>query len=335
MISAPLRRRVISPEVARCAGNIRLYSSLRTNIPPPGQRRIRRRREPRYQGSQLDSEPKYEPPQYEMPFGEYQYPAQSQYPVYGSSYPTPEYGIIQPSDAVVHLLSQPALVIERQLELMNVVMGFEQANRYAIMDTYGNHIGYMEEEDIGITKMLLRQVYRLHRPFVVRVYDRYNNHILTIRRPFSLINSHIKAILPGGDGTNDQRYVVGETKQEWHPWRRRYNLFLRTGEDEYDQYGRIDAPFLSFSFLVRNEQGQTIAAVDRNWRGLMREFITDTGIYVLRMDRSAFSGLPYEEQVVDQPLTLDQRAIMLGAAVSIDFDYFSRHSNRGGVVDVE
>lgn len=29
------------------------------------------------------------------------------------------------------------------------------------------------------------------------------------------------------------------------------------------------------------------------------------------------------------PMTLDQRAVLLSTAVSIDFDYFSRHSGRG------
>ena len=31
-------------------------------------------------------------------------------------------------------------------------------------------------------------------------------------------------------------------------------------------------------------------------------------------------------------MTLDQRAVMLATAVSVDFDYFSRHSGRGGVL---
>jgi len=31
-------------------------------------------------------------------------------------------------------------------------------------------------------------------------------------------------------------------------------------------------------------------------------------------------------------LSLDERAVILAAAVSIDFDYFSRHSGNGGFV---
>ena len=38
----------------------------------------------------------------------------------------------------------------------------------------------MEEEDFGIAKAVMRQLYRLHRPFSVRVLDRYGQHVLTV-----------------------------------------------------------------------------------------------------------------------------------------------------------
>jgi hypothetical protein len=153
----------------------------------------------------------------ENPYSEYYSPPLGVVPNSG--------GVLNQSDAVVELLSYPMLVIERRLELMNVFLGFEQANRYTIMDSNGNHLGYMEEDDINIGKAIMRQVYRLHRPFTVRVLNRHGEHILTIRRPFSFINSHIKAILPSSGP--DEGIVIGETKQQWHPWRRRYNLFLK------------------------------------------------------------------------------------------------------------
>lgn len=48
------------------------------------------------------------------------------------------------------------------------------------MDIQGNHLGYMEEEDFGIVKAIMRQVYRLHRPFSVRVLDRQGQHLMTV-----------------------------------------------------------------------------------------------------------------------------------------------------------
>lgn len=237
-------------------------------------------------------------------------------------------GIIQANDGIMEILSHKTLAIERQVEFMNVFLGFEQANRYAILDTLGNHIGYMEEEDFGITKAVLRQVYRLHRPFSVRVMNRHGEHIMTIRRPFSFINSHIKAILPSTHQENE--IVVGETKQQWHLWRRKYNLFLSTAEEEFTQFGAVDSGFLSFMFSVHDEQGNVLGTVDRNWVGLGREFFTDTGVYVLRMDPESFYGMEDIYPNVSGPLSLDERAVLLGTAVSVDFDYFSRHSSGHG-----
>ncbi|SCU77555.1 LAME_0A01486g1_1 [Lachancea meyersii CBS 8951] len=256
------------------------------------------------------------------------------------------------------ILNEPTIVVERQMEMMNVFLGFEQANKYVIMDALGNRIGHMQERDFGVTKAIMRQFYRLHRPFVVDVFDNWGNVLLTIKRPFSWINSHIKAILPqeipletssnpeslsasfgsvptpqststmGEVGT-----LVGESVQNWHLWRRRYELFQRDNEagDSFTQFSQIDAPFLSFEFPLMDEEGKIMAGVDRNWVGLGREIFTDTGVYIVRMDSTrSFQGVYPPENLSEQVLNLDQRAVLLANAVSIDFDYFSRHSRQGG-----
>ncbi|QEU62678.1 Aim25 [Kluyveromyces lactis] len=226
------------------------------------------------------------------------------------------------------ILNEPTIIIERQIEMMNVVLGFEQANKYAIMDVMGNRIGYMQERDFGFFKAITRQIYRLHRPFTVDVFDNYGNVLMTIERPFSFINSHIKAILP-----DENRTLVGESVQNWHLWRRRYELFQREYENpsEFTQFGNIDAPFLSFEFPVMDENNKIIAGCDRNWVGIGRELFTDTGVYIVRFDsQQSFDGVYPQEMLSDKVLNYDQRAVMLSNAVSIDFDYFSRHSRYGG-----
>lgn len=118
------------------------------------------------------------------------------------------------------------------------------------------------------------------------------------------------------------------------------SFLYSSGDDTYEQFGRVDAPFLSFNFGIHDAANQVIGAVDHNWVGLGRELFTDTGVYMLRLDRTAFvspeqdptGGIYPNEVVSPTPLTLDQRAVVLGTAVSIDFDYFSRHSGNGGMV---
>jgi len=248
---------------------------------------------------------------------------------YSGTVPNPG-GLLRETDGIARILNEPTIVIERQIEMMNMFLGFEQANQYVIMDALGNRIGYMSERDFGIGKMIMRQITRLHRPFVVDVFDNAGNPLMTIKRPFSFINSHIKAILPGF--ANEEEGVIGESVQSWHLWRRRYNLFKANSHTEFDQFGAIDSGFLAFDFPVRDESGRVIGAVDRNWVGLGRELFTDTGVYIVRMDPASFAGMGDLYPKVAGPLTLDQRAVLLANAVSVDFDYFSRHSNRGGLI---
>lgn len=249
---------------------------------------------------------------------------------YGQVFQEPpnENGLITPHDPIYDILKEPTLVIERQMEMMNVFLGFEQANNYKIMNAHGQQLGYMREKDYGILKMIGRQFFKLHRPFEIEVFNNYDELLMVIKRPFSFINSHIKSYLPGYDANgNFMLEIMGESVQSWHLWRRRYNLFKLDDEttEEYNQFGMIDAPFLSFDFPIYNDNQEVIASVDRNWVGLGRELFTDTGVYIIRMDPASFAGMGDMYPAVAGPLSLDQRAVLLGNAVSIDFDYFSRH----------
>ena len=105
----------------------------------------------------------------------------------------------------------------------------------------------------------------------------------------------------------------------------------------FAQFAYVDEPFLSWDFSLKSEDQQLIGSVNRNFAGFAREIFTDTGVYALRMDSAGLSTEPghiISQTGRDVPensagMTLDQRAVMLATAVSIDFDYFSR--SRGGV----
>ncbi|ORX89141.1 Scramblase, partial [Basidiobolus meristosporus CBS 931.73] len=216
-------------------------------------------------------------------------------------------GTLDMANPAARLLEHGTVVVTRQLEMLNIFMGFEQANKYAIADQYGNYLGFLAEEDtFGNT--LARQLLRTHRKFNATVLDKEGNVILKIHRPFSWINSRI--FIYRSDDT-----LIGEVQQEWHLWRRTYNLFIKER-----QFARIDSGFLSWEFLLQNEQGGMLGHVTRNFGGFAREIFTDTGTYMLKMD-------DVEDNA--RALTLDERAVTLAAAVTIDFDYFSRHSRHG------
>lgn len=112
-------------------------------------------------------------------------------------------------------------------------------------------------------------------------------------------------------------------------------------EGGFGQFAYVDEPFLSWDFSLLSADGRLIGSVNRNFSGFGREILTDTGVYALRMDAAGLAQEPrhlisktgqqeQDEQARNVAMTLDQRAVMLATAVSVDFDYFSRHSGSGG-----
>ncbi|KAG4301179.1 hypothetical protein PCANB_002478 [Pneumocystis canis] len=249
--------------------------------------------------------------------------------------------VLRYTPMLLYIFGNPALIIERKMEMMNVFFGFEQANKYIMMDSSGKHVGYIAEiGDQSFTKMLARQVFRTHRAFKAHILDREGNQVLLIERPFSWVNSTIRII----DPVNNTNPVIGEVQQQWHPWRRKYNLFLKR-DNVFSQFAFIDEPIFSWDFSLINQEGQLIGSVNRNFMGLFREMFTDTGNYVLRMDAVSSEKdqieAPYSKQLtnvnekttvipsLNRGLTLDERAVILATAISIDFDYFSKLSKSG------
>lgn len=271
--------------------------------------------------------------------------------------------VLQPSkpefEGATRLLSQSALVVTREIEMMNIFLGFEQANKYSIHAPSGELVGYLAEEEQGfMTGAMKRQLLRTHRPFRATVMDASGKPVLMIRRPFTWINStaHIYAVrsdYPIGYGAPQDAdlELIGEVQQRWHLYRRKYELFLRRREAEaesFQQFANIDAMLLSWTFMMQDADSKLVGAIDRNFRGFGREIFTDTGQYVLRFDsvgetamtearltppssgsqrdQDLAKGMELVESHGTRALTLDERAVALATAVSIDFDYFSRHS---------
>ena len=117
---------------------------------------------------------------------------------------------------------------------------------------------------------------------------------------------------------------------------------LDPAKGQYSQFAFVDEAWLSWDFTLLSQDSKLIGSVNRNFAGFAREFFTDTGVYALRMDAAGLAQEP--EHLISKTgkrnlrlhgeekagMTLDQRAVMLATAVSVDFDYFSR-SRSGGM----
>ncbi|KAF8078084.1 Scramblase-domain-containing protein [Lyophyllum atratum] len=256
-----------------------------------------------------------------------------------------------PDEGLRRLLLENDTLI-RQIEMLNIFVGFEQSNKYTINNEAGMPVGYIAEEPKGFFGAITRQAFATHRPFRAVIMDLEGSPVLWLRRPFAWINSRmyvqrLKEYSPDGEPVLD---TFGEVQQIWHPWRRRYDLFLRESErrilsttsepqpepapSTFSQFAKVDMGFLAWHFRLLDARGEEIAHISRAFRGFGREIFTDTGQYSI-----TFGPGPKEHGVRDDEhigsshtlrnLTLDERALVLALAVNIDFDYFSRHSGPG------
>ncbi|KAJ3156873.1 hypothetical protein HDU86_003408 [Geranomyces michiganensis] len=196
---------------------------------------------------------------------------------------------------------------------MNVLLGYEQANKYAIKNSRGEDVGYIAEEETKFTGVIARQLLRTRRPFKADVLDRDGKLVLKIDRPIKYLLSSTIFIRDEHDNE------IGEIKQVWNLLRRKYDLFWKG-----TQFGYIDVGTLAWHFSVLGEDGKKIAAVNRDFGGFAREIFTDTGAYAIHLDDEVDKENP------GRPISLDERALLLACAVQIDIDYYSRHSSHGG-----
>ena len=252
------------------------------------------------------------------------------------------------------VVGHAALIITRPVEWGTVLLGFEQANRYTVYDEAGEIVAHLLEEEGSLGRAVGRQLFKTRRSFTATVLNPAGDQVIfRLRRPMYLISSTMYI----EDGSGER---VGEVQQSWHLWRRRYELFM--GQR---QFAAIDGGFLAWEFEVKDERGGTLALIDRNFSGFGKELFTDAGRYAvhfggsateaahrlrtsiqaahpdrpsppitalakLRTDAAVIPTQTGDQLVVARPLALDERMVALAAAISIDYDFFSRHSAHGG-----
>ncbi|KAI8105382.1 hypothetical protein M9435_000548 [Picochlorum sp. BPE23] len=258
-------------------------------------------------------------------------------------------------ESALTLVNRSSLIVTRDVEWGQVLLGYEQANKYSIRDETGQVVALLAEEHGGLGRVFMRQLFRTRRGFTATVFNSTGSEILfKLRRPPYLISSTM--LIEDADDA-----VIGEVQQEWHLLRRRYNLFI-----DRTQFARIDAPILAWEFLMTDESGSPLALIDRNFSGFGKEIFTDAGKYAIHfgetprqasqfIQRSLDNAYPEQtlkapeaalspdtkavipctsgnQLLVKSPLQVDERMVALAAAISIDYDYFSRHSYGSGIL---
>jgi Scramblase len=78
------------------------------------------------------------------------------------------------------VLNHPKIVAGRQMEMLNIFIGFEQANKYTLKLPDGSDVGFIAEEDTSFSNSILRQLLRTRRRLSATVLDSQGNVVLKV-----------------------------------------------------------------------------------------------------------------------------------------------------------
>ncbi|MCG8588333.1 MAG: hypothetical protein MJE66_03505 [Proteobacteria bacterium] len=200
---------------------------------------------------------------------------------------------------------RPELFVQQRKEWVEILIDWETHNQYAVMDAEGSEVGRLVEAKDGVGGFLRRTFLGSHRSLRIGVLDGGGRLLAEFTRPFFWFFSTLSVVLEGRPrGCVRRRFGVVH---------RVYDL-----EDEHGRvFGRIRSPrWRIWTFRVYDEHGLHCATISKKWGGGLREIFSDADTFRIDFGSSRFS--------------VEQRAVLLAAAICIDFDFFENNQGSGG-----
>jgi len=197
------------------------------------------------------------------------------------------------------------LKIRQEREWVEILTGWETANRYAVWGGMRLVANVLEKSE-GLEAALLRQFLGSHRPLNVQVLDKSASQaLLRFTRPFFWFFSNMEVRTSVGDRR------LGRVQRRFRLLQRWYDLHDETGR----LFATIRSPLLRFwTFRIHDRAGNQVGLISKKWSGLLQEAVADADNFAVDFGSHQWS--------------LAQRCVLFAAALSIDFDYFENNQKR-------
>jgi len=203
--------------------------------------------------------------------------------------------------ALPDILASPQLYVRQKKEWAEIIVDWETANQYEILDAQSNSVGLVAERSGGFLDAIKRLFLRSHRPLSIDVFDGSGQAVLHFGRTFFFFFSDLFV-----DSTSGQR--LGAVHRRFGILYKKYDLLDGSGQ----VFARIQAPLWRiWTFPLIDSAGQAIGQISKKWSGFLREAFTDSDTFLIDYGNGAWS----------EP----QRAVILAAAISVDFDFFEEN----------
>ena len=206
-----------------------------------------------------------------------------------------------------HLAQVNQLVVQQKVELLEAIVGFEQANRYEVKNALGQLIYLAREENDCLT----RNCCGAERPFQMSLVNNANVEVLRFDRPLRCQSCCCFCCLQQMTVTVSG-VETGYLKQKCSLLRPVYGVLDHNNEEVLVIRGPLCTDFCcgNVEFEVLSNDGSEVGRIVKNFSGFLKEAFTDA---------DTFS--------VSFPLDLDVRvkATLLAAVFLIDFMYFENN----------
>ncbi|XP_041419329.1 phospholipid scramblase 1 isoform X2 [Xenopus laevis] len=198
------------------------------------------------------------------------------------------------------------ILVHQQVELLEVLTGFETNNKYEIKNSMGQRVYFAAEENDCCT----RNYCGPSRPFIMTIVDNTGREVIKLHRPCRCSACCFPCCLQKLEVQAPPGTVVGYIVQNWHPCLPKFTIQDERGQGVL----KIRGPCIPCSccadvnFEVKSmDESAVVGMISKQWTGSVKEIFTDSDNF----------GIQF-------PMDLDikTKAVMLGACFLIDFMFF-------------
>ncbi|KAL0124344.1 hypothetical protein PUN28_006285 [Cardiocondyla obscurior] len=206
-----------------------------------------------------------------------------------------------------YLMGLDYLFIDQKIELLQAFTGWESKNKYAITDKNGELVFYMAEES-GICWRLCTGNYRQCEFFV---FDKNLQETLRMVRPYRCDGCCCPCYLQVLE-VYSGNILLGSVTQEWSLCRPKFYIRDASGQPVLIIKGPLFTFCINVTFKVESlDEKHRVGTIRKQWSGFTREMFTVADTFGVHFPRD---------------LDVKIKAVLLGAAILIDFMYFERQA---------
>ena len=195
------------------------------------------------------------------------------------------------------MLMQQAIVVHQEVELSNVLVGFDSANKYSLHAPNGQKLAQSAETG-GVGGFFLRQMFRNSRAANLKLFGMNGAEIAEMRKPFRFIFAEIAATIGGQE--------IGRAKRlSW--FGRDYGISVM-GIPTFTISSSL-LQWKNFRFNVM-KGGVHVATIMKRYEGALKMMFTQADTFTIEFH--------------DSSLSLEERFTLLATTYLIDFDCFEQ-----------